>query len=211
MATTINTYGALAEEIITEYYKKFKNDNSNYTIRHIAEQVAQEVAMQAFNDAVLQDRLSESIFANDQFITSYTGLSITTLADGRKGVPLPNQPAGLPKGRELAYIGFTGNKKTQVFPMRNKDLFMQQLTPTPKWMILAYIEGQNVFFENLSSLVTANVDMKLVGAVGTGQQLVDTPLNMPKQMQSIIMDKVLSRMNPIRNVLPDNVNDDVSK
>lgn len=209
--TGINTYGALAEEIITEYYKKQRNDNAGYTLRHIAEQIAQEVALQAFDDAVLQDKLGESVYANDQFISTYFGLSMFTDGGGSKYVPLPSIPAGLPQGREIEYVGFTGNKKTQVFIMRNKDRFAQSFIKTPKWMVLAYVEDGKVVFDNLSAFVTGTVDMKLVGAIPSGSELIDLPLNIPKQTQSIIFDKLLNRMNQLRPVLPDSTNDNISK
>lgn len=206
----MDTVGKLAEEIITEYYKQVKSDNSNYTLRHVAEQVATEIANQAWQNAVQQDKLGESVYANDMFITPFFGLTLLTDVNGNKYVPMPQTPAGLPQQREVAFVGFTGNKKTRVYPIRNKDRFMQQLQPTPRWMVMYYVEGNNIVFDNISDLITGPVDIKLVGAVGNGQ-LVDMPINAPKNVQSMIFDKILSRMLPMRNVLPDNVNDAVSK
>lgn len=207
-----DSIGKLAEEILTEYYKQTKSDNSNYTQRHIAEQIATEIAFFAKADALEQDMMGESVYANDQFITTYNGLSLQTeAATARKYITMPNTPVGLPQGRELAYIGFTGNSSVQVFPMRNKDMFMQQMTNTPKFMVLAYIEGGNIYFYNLSKIVNANVDLKLVGAVPVGTELVNLPMNMPKDRQSQIFDKILNRMLAIRPVLPDERNDNVSK
>jgi hypothetical protein len=207
-----DTYGKLAEIIVTAYYKAVRNDDANYSLRHVAEFIAQEVAYQAKVDAIEQDRLGESVYANDQFITTYNGLTIAAeSATNRRYIAMPNQPAGLPQGRELAYIGFTGNSTLQVIPMRNKDLFMQQMTNTPKFMILAYIEGGNIYFYNLSTIVTGTVDLKLVGSVPIGSELVNLPLNLPKNVESVIVDKVLARMNAVRGVFPDVVNDDISK
>jgi len=206
-----DTIGKLAEEILTEYYKQIKNDNSNYSLRHIAELVATEIAVQAWASSIESSKLGESTYSNDQFITPFFNLTLLTDSNGNKYVPMPNTPAGLPQQREVAYVGFVGNNKDQCFPMRNKDLFMQQLSNTPKWMILYYVEGQNIVFYNLSKMVTANVNMKLVGAIPTGTEIVDLPINAPKNVQSAIFDKILGRMLPQRNVLPDNVNDNVSK
>jgi len=207
-----DSYGKLAELILTGYYKNYRSDNANYSLRQIAEYVAQEVAYQAKVDAFEQDRLGESVYSNDQFLCTYNGLSIQTeSATGRKYITMPNTPAGLPQGRELAYIAFNGNKKTQIFPMRNKDRFMQQMTKTPKWMVLAYIEGGNIYLDNVSSLVSATVNLTLVGSVPVGTELVDLPLNLPKSVESAIVDKILNRLNMVRNVLPDGVNDNVSK
>lgn len=206
------TYGKLAELIITAYYKAYPNQNANYTLRQISEFIAQEVASHAFLDAVDNDRLGESVYSNDQFLCTYNGLSVQTeSATGRKYITMPNTPAGLPQGRELAYIAFNGNKKTQIFPMRNKDRFMQQLTSTPKWMVLAYIEGGNIYLDNVSTLVSATVNLTLVGSVPVGTELVDLPLNLPKSVESAIVDKILNRLNMVRQVLPDNVNDNVSR
>ena len=89
--------------------------------------------------------------------------------------------------------------------------FMQQLTKTPKWMVLAYIEGGNIYLDNMSKLVTATVDLNLVGSVPIGEELVDLPLNLPKSTEALIVDKILNRLNMVRNVLPDEVSDGVSK
>jgi hypothetical protein len=205
------TYGKLAELIITEYYKKYRSDNANYTLRQIAEQIAQEVAYFAKADAFEQDKLGEAMFANDQFITTYFGLPLQTDVNDDNYISLPATPAGMPQGREIAYVGFTGNKKVQVFPMRNKDVFVQNFTQTPKWMILCYVENGNLVFNNMpKGFVSANVDVKLVGAVPAGE-LVNQVLNVPKSTETMIMDKLLARMNSMRNITPDNVNDNVSK
>lgn len=207
MATT---YGKLAEIILTTYYKSVKNDNSNYSLRHIAELIAQEVAFNAKIDAYEQSKLGESTFANDQFITTYFGLEMETDGGGNTYVEMPATPAGLPQGREIAYAGFTGNKRSQIILMRNKDLFMQQFTATPKWMILAYVENGRLVFYNKPSIITGTVDLKLVGSIPTGE-LVNQVLNVPKSTEGIIMDKILARLNSVRGVLVDNVNDNVSK
>ncbi len=206
-----DTYGKLSEMILTAYYKDVPNDNSNYTLRFIAEQVAQLVASMAKNDAIEQSKLGEATFANDQFITTYFGLPLLSNVNSDKYIVMPNTPAGLPQGREIAYVGFSGNKKSQVFPMRNKDRFMQQLTPTPKWMILCYVENGNIVFDNIPGNITGPVDVKLVGSVPSGSNLLDLPLNLPKSSEDYIMDKVLIRLNQVRGVLVDNSNDNVSK
>ena len=204
------TYGMLAEIILTTYYKTERNDNANYSLRHIAQFVAEEVAFHAKANAYEQDKLGEAVYANDQFITTYWGLALLTDVNGNKYVPMPNTPAGLPKGRELAYVGFTGNKTSQVFPMRNKDRFVQQMADTPKWMILCYVENGNIVFDNISKAVTGPVDVKLVGSAPLGE-LVSMVLNIPKDVETSIIDKILARLNSVRGVLPDNINDNVSK
>ncbi len=206
-----DSIGKVAEEILTAYYKQVKTDNSNYSLRDMAEMVAIEVANEAWKNSVEQDRLGESVYANDQFITPFFGLSLLTDVNGKFYVPMPNAPAGLVLQREVAYVGFTGNESAQVFPMRNKDRFNQQMQKTPKWMILYYVEGQNICFDNVPKGVTGPVDIKLVGAVPIGTELVNLPMNCPKNVQSAIINTILSRIIPVRNVLPDYVNDDVSK
>lgn len=207
-----STYGLLSELILTAYYKTERSDNANYTLRQIANYIAQEVAMQAVASARDEDHMGEATYANDQFIVPYNGLLIQTeTATNRRYISMPNIPAGLPAQRELAYIAFTGNSTLQVFPMRNKDVFMQQLTDTPKFMILAYIEGGNIYFYNLSAIVTGTVDLKLVGSVPVGSELVNLPLNLPKNIESVIIDKILARLNAVRGIMPDTVNDNISK
>lgn len=206
-----DTIGKLSEEILTEYYKQVKNDNSNYSLRHIAEQVATEIAVEAWKSAIEADKIGETIYANDQFITPFWGLAQQTDTDGSSYVAMPNTPAGLPQQREVAFVGFTGNTKTQVFPIRNKDRFMQQLQPTPRWMIMYFVEGQKIKFDNKPSNITGTVDIKLVGAIPVGSEITELPINAPKNVQSMIFDKILSRMLPTRNVLPDKINDAVSR
>ncbi len=212
MGTQLNTYGAISELILNQYYKQVRDQNANYEMRHIAEMVAQEIAFYAVADAMKNDHLGESMYANDQFIVSYNQLPLlndTVL--NKKYFALPSIPAGMPQNREVAYVGFTGNSKTQCYPMRNKDRFMQNFVRTPAWMTLYFIENGRVYFENLSPLVSGPVDTKLVGAVPLGENLVDLPLNMPKDVQAIIIDKVLHRLYMIQGKLPDKVNDAVSK
>lgn len=205
------TYGRFAEIIITAYYKEVRSDNANYSLRTIAEMIAHEVAYFAKVNAIEQDRLGESVFANDNFISTYWGLPLLTDVNDNKYIVMPQTPAGLPLGREIAYVGFTGNKKIQVIPMRNKDRFMQSFANTPKFMVLCYVENGNIVFENISSLVTGPIDLKLVGAIPSGTQLVDCVLNIPKDTESLIFDRILGRLNSIRGVMPDMVNDNVSK
>lgn len=207
----LSTYGMLSEEIRNQYDKKIGSDNSTYTLRHIATMVAQEVAFFAKADAFEQSNIGEATFSNDQFIVTYNGLTMLTDVQGYKYVPLPSSPIGLPQGREVEYVGFTGNKKTQVFPMRNKDRFMQQMTKTPKWMALYYVENGNIIFDNLSPLISDTVDLKLVAGIPTGTNLLDLPLFLPRNYESIILDKVLNRMNVERNILPNNVNDNINR
>lgn len=203
------TVGKLAEMIRTAYYKKYANDNANYTLRHIGEQVGQELAYQAKADAMEMDHLGEAMFSNDQFVTVYRALPLQTDGQGYNYIPFPNPPAGLPQGREVAYIGVTGNKKTQIFPIRNKDLFMQG--ETRNWMILAYVENGNIVFENLSPLITGPFDLKLVGALPVGTNLLDLPLNLPKSSETAIMDRILAKMISQRQVTPDFSNDGIEK
>ena len=209
-----NTYGRISEEILTQYYKQTARDNSGYTLRHIAEMICQEQAYFAKGDALEQDRLGESVYANDQFITTYNGLSLLTDVNGVHYVPMPNTAAGLPQGRELAYIAFTGIKKWQIFPMRNKDVFMQNFAKTPSWMILAYEEGGLIKLDNVPVLLdptTAKIDLKLVGSVPSGAAILDLPLNLPKSTEILIVDKVLARMNSERNIEPQPNNDNFNK
>lgn len=207
----LSTYGMLSEEIRNQYNKKIGSDNDTYTLRHIATMVAQEVAFFAKVDAFEQSNIGESTFSNDQFIVTYNALTMLTDAQGYKYVPLPSSPIGLPQGREIEYVGFTGNKKTQVFPMRNKDRFMQQMTKTPKWMMLYYVENGNIVFDNLSALISDTVDLKMVASIPTGTNLLDLPLFMPRNYESIILDKVLARLNTERNIQPNNSNNNTSK
>lgn len=205
------TYGKLSQLILDAYYKTTKSDNSNYSLRTISEYIAEEVAWHAKASAFEADHMGESMYANDQFIVTYTGLALQTDSNGNKYIPMPSVPAGLPQQREVAYVGFTGNKKDQVFPMRNKDLFMQQQTNTPRWMILYYVEGGNIVFYNLSSVITATVNLKLVGSVGVGSELVNIPINMPRDFETAIIDKILARLNSVRGVLPNNINNNTEK
>jgi len=208
----VATYGLLAERILTEYYKQTPVDSQNYTVRHICQWIATEQAMAAKANAIENSNLGEATFANDQFITTYYGIAQQTdAATGNSYVAMPSTPGGLPKNREIAYVGFSGNKKVQVIPMSNKDLFMQQFTKTPSWMVLYYIENGNVVFYNKPPLLKAPVDLKLVGAMPAGVDFVDSPLNIPKDYESVIFDTILKRLVAQRGVITDSINDNISQ
>ncbi len=203
------TYGKFSELILNAYYKFIRSDNANYTMRQIAEMVAHEVAFFAKGDAFEQSALGETTFANDQFISVYRAIALSTDADGNKYITMPQTPVGLPQGREIARVSFTGNKTVQVYPIRNKDVAFQ--STRPKWMITYYVEDGKLVFGNLSNLVNATVDLRLVGAIPAGTELIDCVLNVPKNIESQIFDKILVRLNAVRGVKVDMINDGVSQ
>jgi hypothetical protein len=68
MAST--TYGYLAEQILTTYYKGVRSDDSSYSLRHIASMVAQEVAVMARKNAFENSNNGDITYVNDTFIST---------------------------------------------------------------------------------------------------------------------------------------------
>lgn len=206
MATT---YRKLAELIRNEHYRGIPSDDASISLRHVAELVAAEVAWFAKKSAFENSNQGEATFANDQFISVWNNLELKTDAVTKeKYVDLPATPAGLPNNQEISSVAFTAYPRYKVVPLKQKDVFMEQFLCTPSFVHTYTIENGRIVFYKLNKLVTGPVSLKMIGAV-SGDNLLDSALNVPKDTESEIFDKVLSKLNPNRSVPRDITNDSV--
>lgn len=201
-------YRYLAQLISDTYYKSKTSDDANYDLRYFAEQVASEVAEQATIDAYNNAKSGEAVYANDQFLSVYKNLPIVD-DSGEKHIVLPATPAGLPKNREIVQVKVTGATCMECIPMRNYASFSQSLIGIPPGMVLYKIEAGKIVFETDNPLFGGTAMVRMVGAV-SGGSLLDSPLDIPKNVQGRIMDVILRRILPIKQVPVDNINDSIS-
>lgn len=201
------TYRKLADLILDRHYNNIPSDDATITLRHVAELIAIEVAWFAKKSAFENSNAGEATYANDQFISTFNSLELLTdNVTNEKYVPLPATPAGLPNNQEIVSVAFTGCPNVRVVPLKQKDQFAQQYLPMPTNIYTYKIENGRIIFGILGKLVTGDVSIKMVGAV-SGDTLLDSVLNIPMDVQSDIMDKVLNKLDPRRSVPVDLLND----
>lgn len=201
-------YRFLAQIISDTYYKGKTSDDANFSLPYFAELIAMEVAEQATIDAYSQSNQGESTYANDQFISVYKNQPILE-EGGEKYAIIPATPAGLPKNREISSVSITGSKCLECIPIRNHASFSQSLIGMPKGIIMYKIEDGKIVFETLNPLLKGTVTFKLVGAISK-DSLLDSPLNVPKNIQSRIAINILNRLLPLKNIPQDLINDSIS-
>lgn len=190
------TYRKFSQEIIDAHYGGIAHQDANITQRFIAEWVAEKVAVAAVKSAYGNSNLGECTYANDQFISVFYNVPLLTDAvTNNKYCVMPATPAGLPKGREIAQVSFMGAPEMFVIPMDNKDEFMESgLPPLPTTMVLFKVENGNIVFRNLPPIINSNVNMKLVGAVPPGTTILDSVLNIPKDVEDAIRMEILGQL-----------------
>ena len=207
MATT---YKKISEQIRTLYFSGIPSDDAKFSLRYIAELVAQEVAFEARKDAFESSNAGETTFANDAFISTFTNVAVlydSTL--NQKYSVMPSTPISLPKGQEIASItplGIIGRRR-QIIPMKNKDKFMQDLLDPVRGAILAYRENNRIYYDNISQYMFTAVNISLVGAISTTGDLLDGNLNVPKNVESSIIDRVVTKLRQLGSVPQDVMND----
>lgn len=209
----LTTYGKLAEIIRDTYYRGKSSDDANYSVRYFAEQIAMEVAEMATINAFQNSNAGETAYANDTFTSTFTNIPVLTDAVRLERYSvLPQMPAALPNNQEITNItplGVKGGKK-QVVPMKGKDKFMQDILGAPKGFILYYIQDGKIFYDCVEEYMFTAVNITMIGAISTTGNLVDAPLNIPKNFEGKIMDKILSRLLPAKMIPQDNLNDGIS-
>lgn len=192
------TYQKYSEEIIKAHYVAFPSPEQQISQRFIAERVAMKVAKYATISAFGNSKAGEVTYSNDQFISVFYSCPLLTDATTKdKYSVMPATPAGLPNGREIEQISFTGFPNVQVIPCQNRMAFVESLLPTIPQQegIQQYkIENGNVVFPNLPSIISSSVNMKLVGATLTGDLLLQQLLNCPKETEDLIMVEILNEL-----------------
>jgi hypothetical protein len=73
MATT---YKKISEQIRTLIGNGIVSDDFRFSLRYIAEIVAQEVAFEARKDAFESSNMGETTFANDAFISTFNNVAV---------------------------------------------------------------------------------------------------------------------------------------
>lgn len=206
MATTI---GKLAQIIRDTYYRGIPNDDRSFDDRYWAELVAMGVAEMATADAYLNSNQGETTFSNDNFISTYTGVAIQVGSDGEKYSILPATPAALPNNQEIDSVRIEGNKCMDIVPMKSHASFAQDLIPCPLPFITYKIQNGRLVYRADNPLFEGTVKITMIGAIN-GSDLMNTPLNIPKNYENKIMDKILATLTPYRQIAQDNKNDSIS-
>lgn len=191
-----STYRNLAQKILDAHYPGGPLPEAAITERFVAERIAMKVAKAAVRSAYTNNNLGECTYANDQFISVYYNQPLLTNTNtGEKYAVMPATPAGLPKGREIAQISFSGAPGLFVVPEDNKDEFIEtQLPPLPSNIIVFKVEDGNIVFPRLPAIINSTVNMKLVGAIPPGTTLLDSVLNVPKDVEDDIMMEILNEL-----------------
>lgn len=192
MATT---YRKLSQLIIDAHYNGVPLPEAAITQRFVAERIATKVAKYATISAFGNSKQGETTYSNDQFIsTFYNQPLLTDAVTADKYIVLPATPAGLPNNREIVQVSFTGSPNVHVIPMQSKDDFMESLLPDISGdMVLYRLENGNLVFRKLPAIINSPVNVKMVGAV-PGATLLDSVLNIPKEVEDAIMLEVLNEL-----------------
>lgn len=190
----VTTYGYISEQILTTYYKGVRSDDSQYSLRHIASLVASEVAFMARKNAFENSNNGDVTYINDQFITTYQNVSVLQDAiSGYKYCDLPAVPTALPKNQEIVSVSLNTKTSKTFLPIANKDRFMQAFLKPIRGSVFYYIENGKLYFDNPQNFQFNKITIKMAGALPSGN-ILDAPLNIPKNYESEIIDKVLQRL-----------------
>jgi len=204
---TATTYRKLSEEILTTYFKGTRSDDAQYSLRFIAELIANEVAWYARKNAFENSNAGEVTYSNDTFIVTYKNKPLQTDSTlGIKYIQLSSIPTALPNNQEIQKVWPVGNQKVFFIPLSNHQLFSQSMLPSMRGFMTYYIENGNMYFPDLTPLFTANINYNMVAGFPEGN-LLDAALSIPKNYETEITDKILAKLNSERNVQRDVLND----
>ena len=209
MAAT--TYKKLAQLIRDEYYRRNPSDDANYDLRFFAELVAQGVAEMAVQNAIDNSNQGESTYANDAFISSYTGLSLLTRDNGERYTIMPATPPAMPNNQEIVEVRIEGSKCLPAIPMTSRQSFSQQLVgDNGAYQGLKYkVKGKEIIFvSKTAALLSGTVSLDLIGSVNI-DELLSSDLSIPKNYEGPITLKILGRLIPTKGQPIDLINDGV--
>ena len=91
-------------------------------------------------------------------------------------------------------------------PIKNKDRFTQAFLCPIKGVVYYYIESGKLFFDNPENFQFTALTIKLAGAI-PNENILDAQLNIPKNYESEIIDKVLQRLLAVSRLGQDLTND----
>ena len=201
------TYQQISEQIRTMLYGGIPSDDASFSLRYIAELVAQEVAFQARKNAFENSNAGETTYSNDTFTSTFTNVSVSFDSTLKQNYSvLPQIPAALPNNQEITSItplGIIGRRR-QIVLMKNKDKFMQDMLPPVRGFILAYIEDGKLYYDNIQEYMFTSVNITMVGAISSTGDLLSAKLNVPKSVESEIIGKIFQLLR-ISKGLPQDV------
>ena len=172
----VTTYGYLAEQILSTYYKGVRSDDSSYSLKYIASMLAQEVAFMARKNAFENGNNGDITYINDTFISTFKSLAVATdNISLEKYIVLPSMPTALPNNQEIVSVSLNRKTNKTFIPMKNKDRFAQAFLPSIRGVVFYYI--------------------------------LDAQLNIPKNYETEIIDKVLNRLLSVSRLGQDLSND----
>jgi hypothetical protein len=204
------TYQQISEQIRTMLYNGIPQDDASFSLRYIAELVAQEVAVQARKNAFENSNAGETTYANDTFTSTFTNVAVTYNSTLKQNFSvLPQIPTALPNNQEIVSItplGIIGRRR-QIVLMKNKDKFMQDMLPPVRGFILAYIEDGKLYYDNIQEYMFTSVNITMVGAISSTGDLLSANLNVPKNVESEIIGKIFQMLRASKGLPEDVVND----
>ena len=204
------TYQKISEQIRTMRDGGIPSDDASFSLRYIAELVAQEVAVQARKNAYENSNGGETTYANDTFTSTFKSVPVAYDATLKQSYSvLPQIPTALPNNQEIVNItplGIQGRRR-QIVLMKNKDKFMQDMLPAVKGFILAYIEDGKLFYDNIAEYMFNAVNITMVGAISSTGDLMDAELNVPKSVESEIIGKIFQMLRASKGLPEDVMND----
>lgn len=204
------TYQQISEQIRTMLYDGIPSDDAAFSLRFIAELVAQEVAVQARKNAFENSNAGETTYANDTFTSTFTNVTVTYNSTLKQNYSvLPQIPAALPNNQEIVNITPVGilGRRRQIVLMKNKDKFMQDMLPPVRGFILAYIEDGKLYYDNIQEYMFTSVNITMVGAISSTGDLLSANLNVPKSSESEIIGKIFQMLRASKGLPEDVVND----
>jgi hypothetical protein len=204
------TYQQISEQIRTMLYGGIPSDDAAFSLRYIAELVAQEVAVQARKNAFENSNAGETTYANDTFTSTFTNVAVTYNSTLKQNFSvLPQIPTALPNNQEIVSItplGIIGRRR-QIVLMKNKDKFMQDMLPPVRGFILAYIEDGKLYYDNIQEYMFTSVNITMVGAISSTGDLLSANLNVPKSVESEIIGKIFQMLRASKGLPEDVMND----
>ena len=204
------TYQQISEQIRTLVGNGIVSDDFNFSLRYIAELVAQEVAVQARKNAFENSNAGETTYANDTFTSTFTNVTVTYNSTLKQNYSvLPQIPAALPNNQEIVNITPVGilGRRRQIVLMKNKDKFMQDMLPPVRGFILAYIEDGKLYYDNIQEYMFTSVNITMVGAISSTGDLLSANLNVPKSSESEIIGKIFQMLRASKGLPEDVMND----
>ena len=204
------TYQQISEQIRTMLYDGIPSDDAAFSLRFIAELVAQEVAVQARKNAFENSNAGETTYANDTFTSTFTNVTVTYNSTLKQNFSvLPQIPTALPNNQEIVSITPVGilGRRRQIVLMKNKDKFMQDMLPPVRGFILAYIEDGKLYYDNIQEYMFTAVNITMVGAISSTGDLLSANLNIPKSSESEIIGKIFQMLRASKGLPEDVVND----